>query len=83
MGKMRGKVGLIKHDVAGYYNFVSGEIETTVAMVIGWVTEEETFCGSKTEFMGSGEGEIRVGQTTENSKVSMWMGGGKRVLREV
>jgi len=48
------KCELVEHDMPGCDNFVSLEIKTTVALVIGGVAEKDALGGSWRKFVRSG-----------------------------
>jgi protein involved in temperature-dependent protein secretion len=47
-----GKHRLVENDMTGDDNAASGHVKTAVALVGGWVTEEDTRCGPRCEFVG-------------------------------
>ena len=61
-------MSLIKNNVARDDDLASGKIKTPVALLGRRVTEEDTRCGARRQFMGSRGTEVRIAQATENSK---------------
>jgi hypothetical protein len=61
-------VSLIKNNVARDDDLSSRKIKTTVALLRRRVTEEDTRCRARRQFMGSRGTKVRIAQATENSK---------------
>jgi hypothetical protein len=55
-------------------NIVVGEIKTSVTFVISGVSEKNTSCGTRFQFVGGFDREIRIVGTTEY--VQVLIGGG-------
>jgi hypothetical protein len=72
-----GKRDLIEHDVSRDDDTDCGEIETSVALVIGRVAEEDAQCGARCKFMRSDSDEVGIASASERAHV---MVGGKGAI---
>jgi hypothetical protein len=61
-------VSLIKDNVPRDDDLASGKVKTPVALLGRRVTEEDTRCGARRQFVGSRGTKVRIAQATENSK---------------
>jgi hypothetical protein len=62
-----GKICLIKNNVLGDNDVVGGEIETSVAFVIGGVSKENTSGGLGCEFVSGFGRDTMIAGTTEHT----------------
>jgi hypothetical protein len=68
LGSRKRKVSLIKNNVARDDDLASRKIKTPVALLGRRVTEKNTRCGARRQFMGSRGTKVRIAQATENSE---------------
>lgn len=65
---------LIKDDVSGDENSISGEIQAPISFVIGGIAEEHTKGGARRELVGSSSREVRVAGASEDPKMIVGRG---------
>jgi hypothetical protein len=70
-GGGEGEVRLVKHNMSGDKNPMSGEIVAAVPLMVRGVTKEHTTCGVRSELMRSSGSKIRVASAPEDTKVSV------------
>jgi hypothetical protein len=46
----------------------SGHVKTAIALVGGWVSEENTRSASRGEFVGGGGSEVRIAEASEDAE---------------
>lgn len=49
----------------------SGHVKAAIALVRGWVSEEDTRSGSRGEFVRGGGSEVRIAEASEDAKGSV------------
>ena len=65
----KGKSGLIKHNMSRYDNATRRKIETSISLMIRWISQKDTDYRARRKLMWRSSLQVRITQATEDTQV--------------
>jgi hypothetical protein len=70
--------------MAGYNHPLSRDVKTTITLVRGGITDEDTWRGARCKFVGSHGTEVRIIEAIEHAKLRIiWYGAMEELVRDL